>query len=211
MTAGQEPDTGRTGDPTASGTRPRSRLMPVLLVPLALFVVLAGVFLMQLLSGKDPSAIPSALIGKPAPGTELPAVEGLTADGAAMPGLDPTMLDGKVSVVNVFASWCAPCRIEHPILMELKERGDVQMIGINYKDEPENARRFLGTFGNPFDIVGADESGRAAIEWGVYGVPETFIVGPDGTIRYKFVGPLSEEAVSGPFGEALSDAKGDAS
>ncbi|MDQ0317227.1 DsbE family thiol:disulfide interchange protein [Amorphus orientalis] len=211
MTARHDPDSPATEASDAPQTPRRSRLIWVLLIPLALFVVLSGVFLMQLLSGKDPSAIPSALIGKPAPATDLPAVAGLTTDGADIPGLDPAMLQGKASVVNVFASWCAPCRVEHPLLMELKQRGEVQMVGINYKDEPENARRFLGTFGNPYDIVGADETGRAAIEWGVYGVPETFVVGPDGTIRYKFVGPLTEEAFSGPFGAALDKARDEAS
>lgn len=196
--------------PSESDGEPRRRRPWLLVVPLILFVALAGVFLFRLVSGEDPSEIPSALIGKPAPATTLPPVTGLARNGAPVPGLDPADFQGKVTLVNVFASWCAPCRVEHPMLVTLSEDPDLRMVGINYKDETENALRFLGTFGNPFDAIGADADGRAAIEWGVYGVPETFVVGPDGKIRYKFVGPLSEEAMSGPFGAAISAAKADA-
>lgn len=195
--------------PEAAGA-PRARLWVVLL-PLVLFFALSGVFLMQLLSGGDPSKIPSALIDKPAPQTALPALPGLMSDEAPVPGLDPADFAGRVTIVNVFASWCAPCRVEHPLLMRLKAESGARMVGIDYKDQPENALRFLGTFGLPFDAVGVDADGRAAIEWGVYGVPETFIVGPDARIRYKFVGPLTEEVVAGPFGAALAAAKADAS
>jgi len=196
--------------PDETATAPQRTRLWVVLLPLVLFVALAGVFLMQLLSGGDPSKIPSALIDKPAPQTALPALPGLMADGVPVPGLDPTDFAGRVTIVNVFASWCAPCRVEHPLLMRLKAESGARMVGIDYKDQPENALRFLGTFGLPFDAVGVDTAGRAAIEWGVYGVPETFIVGPDGRIRYKFVGPLTEEAVAGPFGAALAAARADA-
>lgn len=201
---------GPAGTPDGGGTQKPKRLWVVLL-PLVLFLALAGVFLMQLVSGGDPSKIPSALIDKPAPQTDLPALSGLMVDGVPVPGLDPTDFAGKVTIVNVFASWCAPCRVEHPLLMQLKTESGARMVGIDYKDQPENALRFLGTFGLPYDAVGVDADGRAAIEWGVYGVPETFIVGPDGRIRYKFVGPLTEEAIAGPFGEALAAARADAS
>ena len=108
-----------------------------------------------------------------------------------MPGLDPAAFKGKVSVVNVWASWCVPCHDEAPLLTELAKDTRLQIVGINYKDSPDNARRFLGRYGNPFGIVGVDGNGRASIEWGVYGVPETFVVGRDGTIVYKMVGPVT--------------------
>ena len=141
--------------------------------------------------GGDPSKIPSALIGRPAPSTALPALEGLVNNGMAIPGLDPAAFKGKVSVVNVWASWCVPCHDEAPLLTALAKDKRLQIVGINYKDSPDNARRFLGRYGNPFGIVGVDGNGRASIEWGVYGVPETFVVGREGTILYKMVGPVT--------------------
>jgi cytochrome c biogenesis protein CcmG/thiol:disulfide interchange protein DsbE len=161
-------------------------------LPLLLFVALAGIFLARLYGG-DPSKIPSALIGRPAPQTPLPQLEGLARDGAQVPGLDPEIFKGKVSVVNVWASWCVPCHDEAPLLTELAKDKRLQIVGINYKDAPDNARRFLGRYGNPFGVVGVDGNGRASIEWGVYGVPETFVVGRDGTIAYKMVGPVTVE------------------
>jgi cytochrome c biogenesis protein CcmG/thiol:disulfide interchange protein DsbE len=164
-------------------------------LPLIAFTALAGIFWFRLGSG-DPSRIPSALIGHPAPQTALPALDGLTNNGAQVPGLDPATFKGKVSVVNVWASWCIPCHDEAPLLTELGKDTRLQVIGINYKDAPENARRFLGRYGNPFGIVGVDGNGRAAIEWGVYGVPETFIVGRQGTIVYKMVGPVTPDNIN---------------
>jgi cytochrome c biogenesis protein CcmG, thiol:disulfide interchange protein DsbE len=117
-------------------------------------------------------------------------VPGLTEGGNPVPGLSDADLKGRVTVVNVWASWCVPCRQEHPALVELAKDPAVRVVGINYKDSPDNARRFLRELGNPFAAIGADSSGRAAIDWGVYGVPETFVVGPDGTIRHKHIGPL---------------------
>jgi cytochrome c biogenesis protein CcmG, thiol:disulfide interchange protein DsbE len=159
-------------------------------LPLVFFLGLAGIFLLRLYSG-DPSKIPSALIGRPAPQTPLPPLQGLARDGAQVPGLDPEAFKGKVSVVNVWASWCVPCHDEAPLLTELGKDKRLQIVGINYKDAPDNARRFLGRYGNPFGIVGVDGNGRASIEWGVYGVPETFVIGRDGTIAYKMVGPVT--------------------
>ncbi|MEW5425054.1 DsbE family thiol:disulfide interchange protein [Amorphus sp. 3PC139-8] len=199
-----------SADTTPEDGEPRRRRPWLLVVPLILFVALAGVFLVRLVSGDDPSKIPSALIGKSAPATTLPPLPGLMHDGAPVPGLDPADFQGRVTLVNVFASWCAPCRVEHHMLVTLSEDEGVRLVGIDYKDETENALRFLGTFGNPFDAVGVDADGRAAIEWGVYGVPETFVVGPDGKIRYKFVGPLDDEALDGAFGAAIAAAKADA-
>lgn len=162
----------------------------ILLLPLLAFLALSAVFLMQLFSGRDTSMVPSALIGEPAPDIALPPLE-----GTDLPGLNPEDFSGNVTLVNVWGSWCVPCRQEHPLLMQLAEDERIRLVGLNYKDKPENARRFLGELGNPYDAIGVDQNGRAAIEWGVYGVPETFLVGPDGTIRYKHVGPFTPESI----------------
>ena len=161
-------------------------------VPLIAFLVLVVLFLIRLFAG-DPSRIPSALIGHPAPQTVLPGLVGLDRDGKPVPGIDPNDFKGAVTVVNVWASWCVPCHDEAPLLMQLAQNQRLRVVGINYKDEPENARRFLGRYGNPFAAAGADRNGRAAIEWGVYGVPETFLVGRDGRIDYKLVGPITPD------------------
>jgi cytochrome c biogenesis protein CcmG/thiol:disulfide interchange protein DsbE len=163
-------------------------------LPLVVFLALAGLFLLRLHDG-DPSKIPSALIGRPAPQTALPALQGLVKDGAGVPGLDPAAFKGRVSIVNVWASWCVPCHDEVPLLTQLGKDKRLQIVGINYKDAPDTARRFLGRYGNPFDVVGVDDKGRASIEWGVYGVPETFIVGREGRIQYKLVGPLAPDNI----------------
>ena len=180
-------------EPSTSGPVPQSQRWLVLL-PLLGFIALAGIFLLRL-HGGDPSKIPSALIGRPAPQTALPALEGLVNNGTQVPGLDPAVFKGKVSVVNVWASWCVPCHDEAPLLTKLGQDKRLQFVGINYKDAADNARRFLGRYGNPFGIVGVDGNGRASIEWGVYGVPETFVVGREGTIVYKMVGPVTPDNV----------------
>ena len=167
----------------------RSRLV-LFLLPLLLFLALSAVFLVQLISGKDTSVVPSALIGRAAPQTDLPPLEDMN-----LPGLSSDAFSGRVTLVNVWGSWCLPCRQEHPLLMQLATDERVVIAGLNYKDKPENARRFLGDLGNPYDAIGVDQNGRAAIDWGVYGVPETFLVGPDGTIRYKHVGPFTPESI----------------
>jgi cytochrome c biogenesis protein CcmG/thiol:disulfide interchange protein DsbE len=168
----------------------RRRLL--VLVPLVFFLALAALFLARLYSG-DPSRIPSALIGHPAPHTNLPPLAGLDRGGKPVPGIDAAHFKGAVTVVNVWASWCVPCHDEAPLLMGLAQDARLRIIGINYKDKPENARRFLGRYGDPFAAAGADENGRAAIEWGVYGVPETFVVGRDARIAYKLVGPITPD------------------
>ena len=175
-----------------SGMAAPKRRSFLVALPLLGFIALAGLFLARL-HGGDPAKIPSALLGRPAPQTALPPLPGLVSNGAQVPGLDPEMFKGKVSVVNVWASWCVPCHDEAPLLTNLSKDQRLQLVGINYKDAPENARRFLGRYGNPFSVVGIDGNGRASIEWGVYGVPETFVVGRDGTIRYKLVGPLTPQ------------------
>jgi cytochrome c biogenesis protein CcmG, thiol:disulfide interchange protein DsbE len=180
-------------DASTQTTTPSRRTF-LMALPLIAFLGLAALFWFRLGSG-DPSRIPSALIGHPAPQTALPALPGLLNDGAQVPGLDPALFRGKVSVVNVWASWCLPCHDEAPLLTELAKDKRLQLVGINYKDAPDNARRFLGRYGNPFGAVGVDSNGRAAIEWGVYGVPETFVVGREGKIVYKLVGPITPDNI----------------
>lgn len=188
-----------------AGVRGPSRRL-VLLVPFVVFVGLAALFYLQIASGRDPQVIPSALIGKPVPDQSLAPLEGLESDGVAVPGFSAADLAGKVSLVNVFASWCAPCRAEHPLLVALAAEEGLQIVGINYKDRPDSALRFLSELGNPYDRVGVDPEGRNSIDWGVYGVPETFLVGRDGTIVAKHVGPLDRAAFAGAFGEAVREA-----
>lgn len=178
----------------------RSRLWLVLL-PVILFAGLAALF-WKGLSG-TPNEIPSALIDKPVPDFMLAAVPGLGAPGFA----DKDLKTGKVTVINVWASWCAPCRVEHPLLTELARRPDITLFGMNYKDEPQNAVEFLNTLGQPFAAVGMDRAGRTAIDFGVYGVPETFIVDGQGMIRYKHIGPLTAESIAGEMAREIEKAK----
>ena len=177
----------------------------VLLLPLALFLGLAGLFMLRLGAG-DPSRIPSALIGHPVPQTDLPPVAGLIQDAAEVPGLDPAAFKGKVTLVNVWASWCVPCHDEAPLLLALARDPRFRVVGINYKDAPDNARRFLGRYGNPFAAVGADANGRASIEWGVYGVPETFVVDAQCRIAFKLVGPITPDNLERTLKPALEKA-----
>jgi cytochrome c biogenesis protein CcmG/thiol:disulfide interchange protein DsbE len=166
-----------------------------LALPLLIFAVLAGLFWYALHTG-DPSRLPSALIGKPVPEFTLPPIEGLIANGAPVPGFAASDLaQGEPTVVNVFASWCVECQVEHPLLMALSQEPGVRLFGIDYKDDAASARRFLGRYGNPYVRVGADASGRTAIDFGVYGVPETYVVTGDGRIAYRHVGPLTEAAI----------------
>ncbi|MGE0767249.1 MAG: DsbE family thiol:disulfide interchange protein [Hyphomicrobiaceae bacterium] len=189
-------------DPTA-----RRRLLPVI-APVVIFAAVAGLFLVALQKG-DPSKLPSALIGRPAPSVDLPPVPGLERDGKAVAGFKSSEIGrGKPAVVNFFASWCLPCADEHPQLVALARRTGVALIGINNKDEPANAIRFLRLHGNPYSAVGADANGRAAIEWGVYGMPETFIVDGSGTVVFKQVGPISTEVLEQKLLPALEKARG---
>ncbi|HEY0569867.1 MAG TPA: DsbE family thiol:disulfide interchange protein [Xanthobacteraceae bacterium] len=189
----------------AEATPPRRRRSLLVLLPLAIFLALAALFFFRLGSG-DPATIPSALIGRPVPATDLPPISGLVRDGAPVPGITAADFNGTVTLVNVWASWCAPCRDEAPILMQLAEDKRIRIVGINYKDQPDNARRFIGHYGNPFAAAGADANGRASIEWGVYGVPETFVVGRDGRIAHKLVGPITPENLAAVLRPALEKA-----
>jgi cytochrome c biogenesis protein CcmG/thiol:disulfide interchange protein DsbE len=171
----------------------------LLLLPLVAFLAIVALFYFRLGAG-DPSRVPSALLNKPVPDFALPSIEDVNT-----PGLADEDLAGGVHIVNVWASWCGPCRIEHPILMRLAADKRFELVGINYKDVPENARRFVGALGNPFAKIGADRTGKTGIDWGVYGVPETFIV-KDRVIVHKFIGPLSEEGLAEDFMPALEKA-----
>ena len=176
------PSTGELAAQRTDAAPPR-RSGLVLLLPLVLFFGLVLAFAVPL--DRDPSKIPSALIGKPVPVFSLPPVKGREL------GLSNTDLDGGVSLVNVFASWCVACREEHTLLMQLKADATVPIHGLDYKDEPDNAARWLNSMGDPYTRTGADRDGRVAIDWGVYGVPETFVVSRDGRIAYKQIGPLT--------------------
>jgi len=179
----------RTASREDTTKKPRNILV---LLPLVVFLALAGLFFYRLGTG-DPSRLPSALIGRPAPPTDLPPLPGLERDGKAVPGLNSATFQGAVTLVNVWASWCVPCHDEVPFLEKLSKDNRVQLVGINYKDAPDNARRFLNRYGNPFIATGRDDAGRTSIDWGVYGVPETFLVGRDGRIAYKLVGPITAD------------------
>jgi cytochrome c biogenesis protein CcmG, thiol:disulfide interchange protein DsbE len=173
----------------------------LIVLPVLLFAAL-GLLFWKGLSG-DPSVLPSTLINKPVPAFTLNPVEGLKRPGLS----DADLRQGKVTVVNIWASWCGPCRLEHPLLMELAARHDIMLVGINNKDDPANAARFLGALGQPFSRVGSDRDGRVTIDWGGYGVPETFIVDGEGMIRHKHVGPLSADDLKGRFSEIIEAAK----
>jgi cytochrome c biogenesis protein CcmG/thiol:disulfide interchange protein DsbE len=177
----------------------------ITLLPLVLFLALAALFFFRLGSG-DPSKIPSALIGRAAPETSLPRLEGVEFSGKPVTGIAPDLFKGQVTLVNVWASWCVPCHDEAPLLMKMAADARYQIVGINYKDSPDNARRFLGRYGNPFTAIGTDGNGRASIEWGVYGVPETFLVGRDGRIAYKLVGPITAQNLESAVKPAIEKA-----
>jgi len=183
---------------TATAPRPEAgsaRRPRLVFVPLVLFAALAALFVIRLYSG-DASLLPSALIGRQVPAFALPPVEGLPDK----PGFsDADLRQGNVTLVNVFASWCVPCHQEHRLIMRLSAepavvRAGVRLFGLAYKDEPANIAGFLAEAGDPFANIGADRKGRTAIDWGIYGVPETFVVKGDGTIAYRFVGPIGEES-----------------
>ena len=171
--------------------------------PLVIAAIVGGFFLWGLNPDRDPNALPSVLISQPAPAFELAPLSTLDT-----PGLARNDLIGNDTpvVVNVFASWCVPCRAEHAVLTSLVERDGVRLFGINYKDKPEDASRWLNDLGNPYERIGADEEGRAGIEWGISGVPETFIVGGDGTVLFRYVGPVVGEEAEEEFRAALTQA-----
>lgn len=184
-----------------------SRSRRWLIAPVAIFAGLALLFAFALKHG-DPSRLPSALIGKPAPKTEFAALDGLVEAGMPVPGFtNAELAGGTPSVVTFWASWCAECTVEHPLLFELQKRTGVAIYGIDYKDEAAAGRRFLGRYGNPFKAVGVDPNGRGAIEWGVYGMPETFVVNGRGEIVYKHIGPVTASSIEQSLLPAIEAAR----
>ena len=175
------------------------------MIPLVAFLALAALFMLRLGAG-DPSRIPSALIGRLAPATDLPPIPGLERDGRPVHGLDSAAFSGEVTVLNVWASWCVPCHDEAPLLLKLAADERIRIVGINYKDQADSARSFLGRYGNPFAANGVDGNGRAAIEWGVYGVPETFVVGRDRRIAFKLIGPITPDNLERALKPAIEKA-----
>jgi cytochrome c biogenesis protein CcmG/thiol:disulfide interchange protein DsbE len=183
-------DIAAANAPKLAGTDPAGparRIRPLFLVPVVAFAGLIFVFGISL--NRDPSKVPSALIGKPVPEFALPPVKGRSL------GLSTADLQGEVSLVNVFASWCVACREEHPVFMRMKEHGLVPIHGLNYKDQPEDAARWLDAMGDPYTRTGADLNGRVAIDWGVYGVPETFLIDRQGRIAFKQIGAVTPEVL----------------
>lgn len=190
--------------------RPKSRGVSryaLALIPLLVFGGIAATAAKMLYDqdfhGKNIAEIPSALIGTKAPSLNLPPLE-----GSNLPALTDEVVKGKLTLVNVFASWCIPCRDEHPLLKQLAEDGRLNIVAINYKDKNENALRFLGELGNPYHAIGVDPNGKAAIDWGVYGIPESYLVAPDGTIIYKRVGPFDDISLKEGLFPAMEKALG---
>ncbi|WP_239025318.1 DsbE family thiol:disulfide interchange protein [Rhodoligotrophos defluvii] len=191
----------------SASSRPPRRGAIWALVPAIVFALLALALFVRL-QGDDPSKVPSPLVGRPVPDFALPGLAGLKSEGTPVPGFAASDLaKGEVSLVNVWASWCVPCREEHPLLMQIAAQQAVKLYGINYKDEQENARRFLGLLGNPYHAVGVDAQGKTAIELGFYGVPETFVVNGKGVITYKWIGPMTPEVIEKQIIPAITAAR----
>lgn len=174
------------------------------MLPVAIAVIFGGFLLWGLNPDRDPGSIPSVLVSKPAPDFDLQAIEGI-----GVPGLSRKNLTANLEpvVVNVFASWCVPCRAEHAVLTRMAEQSGVRLFGINYKDKPEDARAWLEDMGNPYERIGSDLSGRAGIEWGISGVPESFIIAGDGTVLFRYVGPVVGPGPEKKFATALAQAR----
>jgi len=176
-----------SGEPSETGAPSLGRRRVLVMLPVGIFAGLAGVFGWGLT--RNSRELPSALVGKPVPQFSLPPVQGREL------GLSSADLKGEVSLVNVWASWCVPCRREKPLFLQLRDAGVVTIHGLTYKDDPENAARFLDTYGDAYTRTGADRNGRVAIDWGVYGLPETFVVDRDGLIRHRHVGEVTPRAL----------------
>ena len=177
-----------------------AKLSPMMLAPPVIFAGLAVMFWVGM-SRENPDELPTALAGKPAPAVQV------TSLGDLPVFTDETLRDGTVKLVNFWASWCAPCRVEHPNLEALAQSG-VTIYGVNYKDKPENALKFLAELGDPFVAIGADEAGRMGLNWGVYGVPETYVIDGNGQIVARHAGPITQRVIETTLGRAIAQAKG---
>ena len=186
-----------TGSPEEAARPPRGGRVPVLVVVPLIAALLMAIFGWGLANSSD--ELPSALLDKPLPEFSLPPVQGRSE------GLSTADLQGHVSLVNVFASWCVPCREEHPLFMELSRTGEIPIYGINYKDAPDQAEAWLAELGDPYDRIGADLDGRVGIDWGVYGVPETYVIAADGTIAYRHAGPITQSDIEGTIMPLVRD------
>lgn len=175
-----------------------ARVSPLMFLPPALFAGLALLFYVGM-NRDDPDALPSAREGQPAPAMQLSRL------GDAEPFTDASLREPGVKLVNYWASWCAPCRVEHPTLERLGREG-VTIYGINYKDDPGKALAFLAELGNPYAAMGADTTGRTALEWGVYGVPETYVIDGDGTVILRFAGPVTSRVLEDRIRPAMQRA-----
>lgn len=175
-----------------------AKISPLMLAPPLVFAGLAAMFMLGM-QRENPDALPSALAGKQAPTVQVVAL-------ADLPEFtDQTLRDGQVKLVNFWASWCAPCRVEHPQLEAMAESG-VPIYGVNYKDKPEAALKFLAELGNPYIGAGQDDTGRMGLNWGLYGVPETFVIDGQGNILMRHAGPITQRVIDGALGEALTAA-----
>ncbi len=174
------------------------RISPLMIAPPAIFAALATLFYVGMFR-EDKDTLPSAREGQPAPPVVMTQLPGKT------PFDDASLRDGNVKLVNYWASWCAPCRVEHPNLETLADEG-VTILGINYKDNPANALSFLEELGDPYAAIGADATGRMALDWGVYGVPETYVIDGDGTIVLRFAGPITERVLNSTIRPAIESA-----
>lgn len=174
------------------------KISPLMILPPLLFAGLAALFFLGM-ARDDPDALPSALLGKPAPALQLDPFEGMPPLG------DADLKTGEVTLVNFWASWCAPCRVEHPQLITLQSEGQ-RIHGINYKDTSAKAQAFLNDLGNPYELAGTDPEGRMAIEWGVYGVPETFVIAGDGTVVLRHAGPITKSLLESVIRPAIAEA-----
>ncbi|SNY56275.1 cytochrome c biogenesis protein CcmG, thiol:disulfide interchange protein DsbE [Pseudooceanicola antarcticus] len=177
------------------------KIKPLMLLPPVAFAGLALMFFLGM-QREDPDQLPTALAGKPAPAVVVTPLGDLPAFS------DETLSDGEVKLVNFWASWCAPCRIEHPNLMQLAEAEGLSIYGVNYKDKPDAALGFLAELGDPYRAIGADESGRMGLNWGLYGVPETFVIDGEGRVVTRFAGPITERVLESTIRPALARAAG---
>lgn len=182
------------------------------LLPLLLSLAIIGIFASVLMSDHNAQDIPSALLNQPAPDFTAPALDTRAGDVAGLSSSDFKGQPGHVTLLNIWASWCTPCRAEHPYITQLSSDPAIQLVGLNYKDKPQAAQKFLEELGDPYRKIGTDTDGTIAIDYGVYGVPETYVIDHKGTIRYKIVGPVTPEIIEkdlSPLIRALSQAAPD--